>query len=34
MTTKRENKEFADKLMDVGDDVVEAIRAVFARDAQ
>ena len=34
MTTPREDKEFADKLMKVGDDVVEAIRAVFARDAQ
>ena len=34
MTTRRENQEFADKLMEVGDDVVDAIRAVFARDAQ
>ena len=34
MTTPREDKEFADKLMKVGDDVVEAISAVFARDAQ
>ena len=34
MTTRRENQEFADKLMEVGNDIVEAIRAIFAHDAQ
>ena len=30
MTTPRQNKEFADKLMEVGDDVLDAIRDVFS----
>ena len=34
MTTHRQDKEFADNLMDIGDDIIDAIRAVFARDAQ
>ena len=34
MTTNRQDKEFADKLMDVGAEVLDAIRDVFARDAQ
>ena len=34
MTTKRQNQEFAEKLMEVGDEVLRAIEAVFAGDAQ
>jgi len=34
MTTRRQDQEFADKLIEVGDEILDAIRTVFARDAQ